>query len=203
MRRFSLKLRGTWLVLLLLMLFPASAQAHSDLRMGAFAGGILHPLEVSAHLLILLSLGLRLGQYPPFERQMFLAIFAPVAAVALLASAMDRALSVPQPLLLGIALGTAALVSSGISTPPWVNRTLLILAALGIGLDSSPGGTPAMITAKVLFATWVCLLVVIGYIAFYVSLLPSRKWLQIGVRILGSWIVAISLLMLAFYFKKR
>jgi urease accessory protein len=202
MHRFHWRLNGLWIGLLFLLLFPASAQAHSDLRMGAFAGGLLHPVEVPSHLLILLGLGLRLGQHPPFRLRKFLAIFAPVAAAALMTTIMENSIAVPQPFLMCIALCVGALISSGISTPPWVNYSLLVVAALGIGLDSGVNGAPAVVVAKALFATWVCLLVIVGYIAFYVSLLPSRKWLEIGVRILGSWIVAISFLVLAFYLKK-
>lgn len=203
MHRFPWKLSRAWLGILFLLLFPASAQAHSDLRMGAFAGGLLHPLETPSHLLILLALGLRLGQHPPFHLRKFLWIVAPVAAAALLTTTMEDSISIPQPFLMCVALCIGALISSGIVTPPWVNKSLLVIAALSIGLDSGVNGVPAMIVAKALFATWVCLLVVIGYIAFYISLLSPRQWLQIGVRILGSWIVAISFLVLAFYLKKQ
>jgi urease accessory protein len=171
--------------------------------MGAFAGGLLHPLEVPSHLLILLGLGLRLGQHPPFHLRRFLAIFAPLAAIALLTTTTEDVIAVPQPFLMGIALSVGALVSSGIKTPTWVNSSLLAVAALAIGLDSGVKGVPAIVLAKVLFATWVCLLVIIGYIAYYVSLLPPLKWLQIGVRILGSWIVAICFLVLTLYLKKQ
>jgi urease accessory protein len=202
MEKIPLRLSRGALVLLFLLIFPASAQAHSDLRMGAFAGGLLHPLEVPSHLLILLSLGLRLGQHPPFRLRWFLAIFAPVAAIALLTTVMEDVISVPQPFLMCIALCVGALVSSAIKTPAWINHALLVVAALAIGLDSGVKGASAIVVAKVLFANWVCLLVIIGYIAFYVSLLPPLKWLQIGVRILGSWIVAICFLLLALYLKK-
>jgi len=203
MYRFSGRLNRAWLGILFFLLCPASAQAHSDLRMGAFAGGLLHPLEVPSHLLILLGLGLRLGQHPPFHLRKFFSIFAPVAAAALLTTVMEDNISVPQPFLMLIALCIGALISSGLATPPWVNNSFLVIAALAIGLDSGVSGVSAIVVAKVLFATWVCLLVIIGYIAFYVSFLPPRKWLQIGVRILGSWIVAISFLVLAFYLKKH
>lgn len=203
MNKFPWKLNSACLGILFLLLCPASAQAHSDLRMGAFAGGLLHPLETPSHLLILLGLGFRLGQHPPFHLRKFLSIFAPVAAVALLTTVIENSISVPQPLLMCIALCVGTLISSGIATPAWVNHSLLVIGALAIGLDSGVNGAPVIIVAKALFATWICLLVIVGYIAFYVSLLPPRKWLQIGVRILGSWIVAISFLTLAFYLKKR
>ncbi len=190
------------LIFLFLLLWPASAQAHSDLRMGAFAGGLLHPFETFSQLLLLVSLGLRLGQHPPFRLRWFLSIFAPATAIALLFTAADSAISVPQPVLISLAFAAGALISSGLRTSPWINGSLLVASALAIGLDSAVLNPSAMVVAKVLFANWVCLLVVVGYLAFYVSLLPGQKWAQIGVRILGSWVIAISVLILAFYFKR-
>ena len=35
-------------------------------------------------------------------------------------------------------------------------------------------------------------------VAYYTSLATRNHWPKVGVRILGSWIIAISLLMLAF-----
>ena len=37
---------------------------------------------------------------------------------------------------------------------------------------------------------------------FYISLGLQKPWLKIGVRIIGSWLVAISLMVLAFALKK-
>jgi hypothetical protein len=56
--------------------------------------------------------------------------------------------------------------------------------------------------AKTLFGTWISFIVWIVDIAYYVSLLPPRKWMQIGARVAGSWIVAISFLVLAFALRR-
>jgi hypothetical protein len=68
-------------------------------------------------------------------------------------------------------------------------------------LDSGAdiGGKPLAI-AGTLLGTWVSLGIGLINIAYYVSLAAERerKWIGIGLRIAGSWIFAISLLMLAF-----
>ena len=56
--------------------------------------------------------------------------------------------------------------------------------------------------AKTLFGTWVSLNLWIINFSFYTSICPQRKWVQIGLRIAGSWITAISLMVLAFALKK-
>jgi hypothetical protein len=77
---------------------------------------------------------------------------------------------------------------------------LLGAAAFGIGLDSGPeAGTPFN-TFSTLAGTWVSLGLGLVNIAYYVSLAAAKeqKWIRIGIRVAGSWIFAISLLMVAF-----
>jgi hydrogenase/urease accessory protein HupE len=193
---------GPALALLFLALGSTSAEAHSDLRMGPFAGGILHPFETLPHLLILVSLGLLLGRNPPFRLRPLLVFFAPVAAAALLLTLADHAAPVPAPITIGLAFCLGLLLASGRPTPIWADRVLLAISALVIGLDSGFANPSALVVGKVLFANGVCLLVVIGYVAFYTSILPPRPWVRTAFRIVGSWIIAISLLLLAFHLKR-
>ena len=57
-------------------------------------------------------------------------------------------------------------------------------------------------TIKTLLGTWVCLLLLLCNIAYYVSLLTDKQWGKVGIRVIASWIIAISLLVLAFALKK-
>ena len=85
--------------------------------------------------------------------------------------------------------------------PSSVRAVLLAAAAVAIGLDSGADtGTPPLAIVGTLLGTWVSLALGLVNIAFYASLAAERKkkWISIGLRIAGSWIVAISLLMLAF-----
>ena len=181
---------------LLLFLAPATASAHSDLRLGPFGAGILHPIETLPHLLVLIALGLVLGRRPPFRLGPLLGIFAPVAAVAMLLTLADHAAPVPALLTSGLAVALGALLASGRIFEPTVDLALLAISALLLGLDSGFTNPSALMVAKVLFGNWVCLLVIIGYVAFYTSLLPSRPWTQRAFRVAGSWIAAIGLLAL-------
>lgn len=179
-----------------LFLAPATAEAHSDLRLGPFGAGILHPIETLPHLLVLIALGLLLGRRPPFRLAPLLGIFAPVAAAAMLLTLADHAAPVPAwhtpafAVVLGVALASRRM------TAPREDAFLLAMAAVFLGLDSGFTNPSALLVAKVLFGNWVCLLVIIGYVAFYTSLLPPRPWTPRAFRVAGSWIVAIGLLAL-------
>jgi len=177
----------------LLFLAPATAEAHSDLRLGPFGAGILHPIETLPHLLVLIAVGLLLGRRPPFRLRPLLGIFAPVSALALLITLADHATPVPALFTTGLAVALGALLASGRTTSQRVDFALLAIAALILGLDSGFTNPSALMVAKVLFGNWVCLLVIIGYVAFYTSLLPPRPWTQRAFRVAGSWIVAIGL----------
>ena len=190
------KFVGPAMAILLLLLAPTRAEAHSDLRLGPFGAGILHPIETLPHLLVLIALGLLLGRRPPFRLGPLLGIFAPVSALALLITLADHAAPVPALLTTGLAVALGTLLASGKITARAVDLALLAMAALILGLDSGFTNPSALMVAKVLFGNWVCLLVIIGYVAFYTSLLPPRPWTQRAFRVAGSWIVAIGLLAL-------
>ena len=190
------KFVGPAMAILLLLLAPTRAEAHSDLRLGPFGAGILHPIETLPHLLVLIALGLLLGRRPPFRLGPLLRIFAPVSALALLITLADHAAPVPALLTTGLAVVLGTLLASGKITSRAVDLALLAMAALILGLDSGFANPSALMVAKVLFGNWVCLLVIIGYVAFYTSLLPPRPWTQRALHVAGSWIVAIGLLAL-------
>ena len=63
-------------------------------------------------------------------------------------------------------------------------------------------GTAGWATAKTLFATGLSLFVWVVNVAYYSSRLPTYQWMKIGVRVVGSWIVAIAFLMLAFSLRR-
>jgi hydrogenase/urease accessory protein HupE len=184
------------LAALLLWAGAGSAEAHDTLRLGPFAGGILHPLETPAQVLMLAGLGLLLGRAPPFRLGRLLGIFAPAAAIGMLLTLADHAVPMPVLLTAGLAAGVGVLLASGWQSPQLVDDGLLAIAGLALGLDSGFANPSALVVAKVLFGNWVSLLIVVGYVAFYVSLVPPVPWVRNGIRILGSWIVAISLLVL-------
>lgn len=189
---------GAWLL-------PAvRAQAHTTFPgLGGFAGGLLHPLATPLHLLVLFALGLWLGQRAPLRLKEPAAVFAGAAAIGLLWTVVAPFGGVAPAVLVAAGLCVGACVAVGASVHLWIKAGACGIAALLLGLDSGVEAVaPSPAVAKILFATWVGLLLCLVDVAFYVSLLPAVQWARIGVRVVGSWIVAIALLLLAFALRR-
>lgn len=108
------------------------------------------------------------------------------------------------PVLPGIAMVIAILVATSVRPSTWAAAPLIAVAAFSIGLDSGvESGGPFLTVCVTLLATWLSVNICVVNFAYYTSLLPSRKWVQIGVRIAGSWIAAITLMVLAFALKTK
>ena len=102
-------------------------------------------------------------------------------------------------MLIVIGLITGMFVVIGLPMPLWVKLAVCGMAALALALDSGvDAGVNGTATVKILAAIWVSLVLCLVNLAFYVSRLPTVRWVQTGVRVVGSWIVAIAFLLLAF-----
>jgi len=190
-------------VVLALFAFPGTAHAHTTIKgLGEFANGIVHPLTTPAHVLILLGLGLLAGQHPPLNLKPLMLVFAPLLAIALALTTTGLVQSVYPPILICLALGLGALVALAVPVPPLASRTLFALAALAIGFDSAVESNSTAAVVKTLLGTWLIVVFVVCDLAYYVSLGAGKKWIAVGIRVIGSWIIAISLLVLAFSLRK-
>jgi hydrogenase/urease accessory protein HupE len=190
-------------VVLLLLLLPGTASAHSAVGgVGHFLGGVLHPFTTPTHVLVLLSLGLLAGQHPPLDLKTPLTVFIPVSAMALLLTITGVAKTVYPPILISIALVVGVLVALEKPPPAIGIRLIFGIAALALGFDSAveTGTLPAI--AKTLLGTWTGLTLIVWSTAFYVSLFAIKRWQKTGVRVVGSWITAASLMILAFAFRR-
>lgn len=178
----------------------SAAHAHLSLEgVGEMANGALHPLMSPAHVLMFLSLALLLGQQVPFDLKTPLRIFVPASGAALLLTLTGWVIEVYQPLLVGTALITAIVVALEINISRWVIGFLCGAVAVGIGLDSAPGEGSVL---KTLAGTWLSMNALVFYIAMCASNGSDKKWAKAAIRVLGSWIIAISLMVLAFSFRK-
>jgi urease accessory protein len=179
------------------------AQAHTSVQgMGDFGSGLLHPATTPSHMLVLLALSLWAGQQWSKGLKLPFLTFVAASALGLILTAPRWISGVYQPLLIGIACGIAALVAMQKSLPPIVAAVIYAAAALSIGLDSGVENGSPLVIAKTLAGTWLSLMLILFDLAFYVSRGEQKKVVQIGIRVLGSWIIAISLLMLAFSLRK-
>ncbi len=171
--------------------------------MGELVGGFLHPLLTPPHLLVLLSLGLLFGRKRPPRLQQTMLAFTAAAAAGLIVSGTGVVTEVYPTFIIAIGLITGGFIALAVPLPAWVHAAAGIAAGLALGLDSGVDpGTAGAAAAKTLFATWVSLFVWVVNVAFYSARLPAYQWLQIGVRVVGSWIAAVAFLMLAFSLRR-
>jgi len=182
---------------------PATAQAHSPVPgAGDFISGLLHPLTTPTHVLLIVGLGLVAGRRPLAELKMPMAVFAALAALALTLTATGWIKSVYPPVLIAIALVAAALLALEKMLTPAALSALFAAAALALGLDSAVETGSTTTRIKTLLGNGLSLIVLVADLAIYVSLAGEAKWLKIALRIAGSWILAIGLLVLAFSLRR-
>ena len=181
-----------------LIVSPLPARAHVAIA-GAddFTAGLLHPFFVLSHLLVIAGLGLLLAQ----QSLAHVKAAVPAFTACLLAGFLCAGLALEPPVaprgaLLGTALAAGLLVALGRPLPRALPAALAAIAGLAIGFDSVPED----------LALWPTLLAMTGT-GLSVSLLlinlvalggyARRPWQVIGLRVLGSWIGACSLMVSA------
>ncbi len=160
-----------------------------------FYAGALHPLTSPEHLLILLVFGVLLGQQA--GASLGLAWFALAALVGALLA--DRvAFDAGRGVLWLAVLGGAALAAAR-PLPRWILYTLVLAAGALYGLAN--GGAREGQMALYPFVAGVVLVafLVLAYLLQVGQGLWNLPlgWVRIGLRVLGSWSVAICLMVLA------
>jgi len=187
------------LLFLLLYALPDTAHAHSPIKgVGDFINGLLHPLTTPSHVLVIVSLGLLAGRRRPFNLKAPMAVFIALSGAALVLATLGKVKAIHPAPLLGLALCAGTLLALDKSPSTLHLSALFAAAALTMGLDSAAEAGSAAAVAKTLLGNWISLIVLVYDVAIYVSLGGEAKWLKVALRIAGSWIIAISLLVLAF-----
>lgn len=191
-----------------LLLVPAAARAHdlSD-RYGAYLGAALHPLTAFDHLLAFLAVGLLAGQQqaPAVWR-----VAAAFIAGLLIGVGLSTALPLsPEAVRLinGFNLVSfmvlGGLVAAAPRLPPRFAAALAALFGASHGLENGLDLLGKLSLPSVLGLLTAGLLAV-APIAALVCILRARlraAWPVIAVRVLGSWIAAIGLIVLGLRFR--
>jgi len=171
-----------------------AASAHTVLGITGFAGGLLHPLLVPTHFLVVAALALLAGQ------QQWLRSLPFAYAIALMAGlGIIRLAYVPtfaEQALLTLAAVTGLLVAWARPLPLQLGATLATAIGLALGLDSPPEAISISEANVTLLGTALGATALLTALAWLASRL-RRDWQRIGVRIVGSWIAASAIMVLA------
>jgi len=167
--------------------------------MTSFLGGLLHPLALPAHALALLALGLLIAQQS--ARLLLLAAFVAGLIAGLVALAFAVAATSAGDILLATAALAGLLVALARPLPMPVSAPLAAIAGVALGLDSPPEVIILSAATVMLIGTGVGACLAVAIVAVGASYL-TRDWQRIGIRILGSWIAASAILVLALRFAR-
>lgn len=193
-----------WRVALFLLILPATAWAHSPIEgLGDFFNGILHPVFVPAHLLLVLALGLLIGQHG--VQTSLKAIWAYLLGVSMGAVAAGAGASLPDPAMqelavLAMAMGVALLVVLAVRMGIPLLALLGLIAGGFLGLDSVQAELDGTARHVALFGSVVSLYLLLLYPMALAERFDVHPWLRVGIRIIASWIAASALLVLALLF---
>jgi len=166
----------------------------------AFAGGLLNPLTVPAHVLTLVGIGLLIGTQAS-GRLMPTLSFAIGTAIGLAAIARAVGLTPALDVLLVVSAVSGALVALAIAVPPILSAIVAAIAGLALGLDSPPQIVSLADATASLLGTGLSAVLAFVLVVLIAARL-THTWQCIGLRILGSWIAASATLVLALRFAR-
>jgi len=172
------------------------AWAHSPIPgIGNFYSGALHPFVSPAHLVALLALGLVVGQggLAAARAPLVTLLMALVAGLAAHRWAGDPD---TDRLLLGLAALLGLGAAAAWRAPVALLAATAAVAGLSVGLASGPTGLDGSARWASLAGTLGAALLLPTYVAAMVTLIKPA-WLHVAVRVIGSWLAAAALLVLA------
>lgn len=179
-----------------LLLSATPALAHSPIMgIGGVFGGVLHAVFIPEHGLSLLALGLVLGQQPWARRRTGVLVFVAALTCGLVPAAFAIGETVAADVLL-TAAGILGLLIAAAWIPPLLGWTLAAIAGLALALDSRPEVTSLAEGARMLIGSALGAALAVAFVSETAFLLKGKAQL-LAARVVGSWIAAISILVLS------
>lgn len=171
--------------------------AHSPVEgVSGFYGGLLHPLLVPAQLLLLVAWGLFWVQNRAENDRLAFFSYLVATAAGLIFAWFSSAREM-QVFLLGAAVVIGLLVAANRTVGSVLCVSISAFVGVAVGMDS---GQDELFGTEKLLSFLGCaigLLFLPGAVFALSDHLTKSEWRRIGVRVLGSWLAAISLLVLA------
>ena len=190
------------LVCLSALLIPETSLAHTPIEgIGNFYNGLLHPVLVPAHLLLLMAFGLFLGQQGPKRVEWALGVFAAATIVGLVLAWFSIGTGMESLVLtLSAAVGLLVAISPQMSLLWCV--VIALLAGFFLGIDSAQDELSGKDKLLSLFGSGVAIYFLALYPMGMADYFNKKTWQKIGIRVVGSWVAASSLLVLALSLKQ-
>ncbi len=183
-----------------LLLLPGTTLAHSPIEgLNNFYNGFLHPIFVPAHLLLLISAGLLVGQLGVRENRAALLAFVIAALAGLIVAWLEPGIGSETFILAAAAaIGLVVAASPRIGLLPGV--VIAAVAGFALGADSPQESLAGRDKLIAFFGTGVAIYVLFLYPMAMADYCRKRTWQKVAVRVAGSWVAASALLVLALAF---
>jgi urease accessory protein len=159
-------------------------------------GGLVHPVSTPAHVVALMGLGLVAGRNFWAAGAAIIAAFALGLGAGLGAIAWGIGETPASDVLLASATLCGLMAASGIAAPVSLAVPMALMAGTALGLDSPPESILLGEAVAMLIGTACGGIGALAMIAFVTSKM-ARLWKGILLRVAGSWIAAIAILVLA------
>lgn len=187
------------LICLFTLFIPEAALAHSPFQgIGSFYNGLLHPVLVPAHLLLLIALGLFLGQQGTKRIELILGTFAAATAVGLVMAWLSIGTKLGlEALILALSAAVGLLVAISLQMAAYWRMLIVLLAGFLLGIDSTQETFVGKDKFLSLFGSGIAIYFLALYPLALADFLNKKAWQKIGIRVIGSWVAASSLMVLA------
>jgi urease accessory protein len=171
----------------------ASAQA------GSFYAGLLHPLTAPEHVLPMVALGLLAGQHGLNKGQGVLLAFAIALAAGAGLASNGAAPSWIPPLNVGSLVLIGGLVAAAWRLPTVLLYALALLFGTTHGYANGAAISPNTSAAVFILGLVAAALLATGYGLIITDTLLRLKptWPRVAVRVAGSWVAAVGILVLS------
>lgn len=177
---------------------PAPAFAHSPIEgMNDFYNGVLHPALVPSQLMLLIALGLYLGQRDVAQNQPPIASFLVAAALGLMVTGFTPIVDLQLPVL-ATTIVVGALVAADWQWGRLGRMALGLVAGLLLGLDSAQESLTGLTRLVALFGCYIGMTLLLIFPMALADRFNQQEWQRIGVRVVGSWLVAAGVMVVAF-----
>jgi len=179
------------------------AWSHAPIEgLGGFYNGMLHPILVPSQLLLLIAAGMLFGQQGASANQPAIAAFASATLAGLIAAWFVGEPGIESFVLI-IALLISVMVAASLRLSLTICAAILAVAGFMLGIDSSQDALLGTDRFGSLLGSGISIYLIFLFVMGWADSDHDRDWQKIGVRIIGSWIAASSLLMLAFSLSAR
>lgn len=190
-------------VCLLVLVVPEASLAHTPIQgIGNFYNGLLHPVLVPAHLLLLVAVGLFFGQQGSKAIQPAVGVFA-FATVAGLTAAWFSITGETETFILVLSAVIGLVIAMAPKVALLWYGVIALLAGFLLGIDSAQEALSGKDKLVTLFGSGVAIYLLVLYPMALAIYSNNKAWQKIGIRIVGSWVAASSLLVLALSFSPQ